>query len=77
VRTIATLFDLSERYQRTALDARRRQTQSREEHAGMMEALRRHDLELLSQRLKAHNRGTQEQVCALLAEGGAGAHPAQ
>jgi hypothetical protein len=31
-----------------------------------MEALRARDLELLSQRLKAHNRGTQEQVCAIL-----------
>jgi hypothetical protein len=28
--------------------------------------LRAGDLELLSQRLKAHNRGTQEQVCAML-----------
>ncbi|WP_274631329.1 hypothetical protein [Arvimicrobium flavum] len=32
----------------------------------MMDALRARDLELLSQRLKAHNRGTQEQVCAML-----------
>ncbi len=66
LRTITTLFDLSERYQRTALNSERRQNQSRDEHAAMMDALRAHDLELLSQRLKAHNLGTQEQVCALL-----------
>lgn len=67
LRTITTLFDLSERYQRTALNSARRQTRSRDEHAAMMDALRSGDLELLSQRLKAHNRGTQEQVCAILA----------
>lgn len=67
LRTIVTLFDLSERYQRTALTAASRQNQSREEHEGMMEALRAGDLELLSARLRAHNRGTQDQVCALLA----------
>lgn len=70
LRTIATLFDLSERYQRTALNTERRQSQSREEHAAMMDALRAKDLELLSERLKAHNRGTQEQVCALLTANG-------
>lgn len=70
LRTIATLFDLSERYQRTALNTERRQNQSREEHAAMMDALRAKDLELLSERLKAHNRGTQEQVCALLTANG-------
>nr|WP_272951421.1 GntR family transcriptional regulator [Sinorhizobium medicae] len=67
LRTITTLFDLSERYQRTALHSARRQTRSRDEHAEMMDALRSGDLELLSQRLKAHNRGTQEEVCAMLA----------
>ena len=67
LRTIATLFDLSERYQRTALNMERRQNQSREEHAAMMAALRARDLELLSERMKAHNRGTEQQVCALLA----------
>ena len=67
LRTITTLFDLSERYQRTALIAARRQVCSRDEHAGMMDALRAGDLELLCQRLKAHNRGTQEQVCTMLA----------
>lgn len=66
LRTITTLFDLSERYQRTALNSERRQNQSRDEHAAMMDALRAGDLELLSRRLKAHNLGTQEQVCALL-----------
>jgi DNA-binding GntR family transcriptional regulator len=66
LRTIVTLFDLSERYQRTALTAERRQNQSREEHAAMMEALRAGDLDLLSQRLRSHNKGTQQQVCALL-----------
>ena len=66
LRTITTLFDLSERYQRTALNSERRQNKSRDEHAAMMEALRAGDLELLSRRLKAHNLGTQEQVCALL-----------
>lgn len=66
LRTITTLFDLSERYQRTALNTERRRIQSREEHAAMMDALRVKDLELLSQRLRAHNRGTLEQVCALL-----------
>lgn len=70
VRTIATLFDLSERYQRTALNTKKRQGQSREEHAAMMDALRARDLELLSARLKAHNRGTQEQVRALLGGNG-------
>ena len=67
LRTIVTLFDLSERYQRTALTAERRQSQSRDEHASMMDALRARDLDLLSKRLRAHNRGTQEQVCTLLA----------
>lgn len=66
LRTITTLFDLSERYQRTALNSSRRQKRSRDEHAGMMDALRAGDLELLSQRLKAHNRGTQDQVCEML-----------
>ena len=68
LRTITTLFDLSERYQRTALHSARRQNRSRDEHAAMMDALRGGDLELLSRRLKAHNRGTQEQVCAMLAQ---------
>lgn len=72
LRTIATLFDLSERYQRTALNTSRRQNQSRDEHAAMMDALRAGDLELLSERLKAHNQGTQEQVRALLTEPKAG-----
>ena len=67
LRTIITLFDLSVRYQRTALTAERRQSQSRDEHASMMDALRARDLDLLSKRLRAHNRGTQEQVCTLLA----------
>jgi DNA-binding GntR family transcriptional regulator len=66
LRTIITLFDLSERYQRTALVDQRRQNESREEHAAMMAALHARDLDLLSQRLRAHNRGTQEQVCSLL-----------
>ncbi len=66
LRTIITLFDLSERYQRTALIDQRRQNESREEHAAMMAALHARDLDLLSQRLRAHNRGTQEQVCSLL-----------
>ena len=66
LRTIATLFDLSERYQRTALNMERRQNQSREEHAAMMAALRAKELESLSERMKAHNRGTEQQVCALL-----------
>lgn len=66
LRTIVTLFDLSERYQRTALTAERRQNQSHEEHAAMMAALHARDLDLLSERLRAHNRGTQEQVCSLL-----------
>lgn len=67
LRTITTLFDLSERYQRTALNSARRQNNSRDEHAAMMDALRAGDLDLLSERLKAHNRGTQDQVCAMLA----------
>jgi DNA-binding GntR family transcriptional regulator len=66
-RTITTLFDLSERYQRTALNTQPRRDQSRKEHAGMMDALHARDLELLSERMKAHNRGTQQQVCVLLA----------
>ena len=66
LRTVMTLFDLSERYQRTALTAARRQNQSREEHAAMMDALRTGDLDLLSQRLRSHNRGTHDQVCSLL-----------
>lgn len=74
LRTITTLFDLSERYQRTALNSERRQSQSRDEHAAMMDALRAGDLELLSQRLKAHNRGTQQQVCALLSASEAAAN---
>lgn len=71
LRTIATLFDLSERYQRTALNTEQRKFKSREEHAAMMDALRARDLEQLAQQLKAHNRGTQEVVCALLPANGA------
>ena len=67
MRTITTLFDLSERYQRTALNMQRRQNQSREEHAAMMDALRARDLERLRDRLKAHNRGTEQEVRTLLA----------
>jgi DNA-binding GntR family transcriptional regulator len=68
LRTIATLFDLSERYQRTALNTKRRRDQSSREHAAMMDALRDGDLQLLSDRLKDHNRGTLEQVRALLTD---------
>ena len=68
LRTITTLFDLSERYQRTALNSSRRQGNSREEHAAIMEALLAGDLELLSAALRKHNRGTREQVCEMLAE---------
>ncbi|CAH1692977.1 HTH gntR-type domain-containing protein [Hyphomicrobiales bacterium] len=66
LRTTTTLFDLSERYQRTALTSAHRQNQSSDEHAGMMDALHAGDLERLSERLKAHNRGTLEQVRTLL-----------
>jgi DNA-binding GntR family transcriptional regulator len=66
LRTIATLFDLSERYQRTALNTEQRKFKSRAEHAAMMDAVQAKDLEQLSQQLKAHNRGTQEVVCAML-----------
>lgn len=66
LRTIVTLFDLSERYQRTALNAASRQNRSREEHEAIMEALRDGDLELLCARIRAHNHGTMDQVCAML-----------
>jgi DNA-binding GntR family transcriptional regulator len=59
LRSIATLFDLSERYQRTALQYRTRIEQSNIEHAAMVRALGEPGPEKLIEVITAHNAGTQ------------------
>lgn len=62
LRTIASLFDLSERYQRTALNDQRRIDRSQREHKAMMKALSAGDRDQLLALITAHNEGTQAMV---------------
>lgn len=62
LRTIATLFDLSERYQRTALANPERIARSRREHDAMAAAVRRSDWPKLAKLVSGHNQGTRATV---------------
>jgi DNA-binding GntR family transcriptional regulator len=59
---VTMLFDLSERYQRTALQQAVRSDQSRREHADMAAALAGGDLEGLVALVERHNAGTSKIV---------------
>lgn len=61
-RCIVTLFDLSERYQRTALRHAGRVARSVDDHARMMDAIRRRDREGLEALVIEHNQGTKDTV---------------
>lgn len=62
LRNIISLFDLSERYQRTALLHEMRIKRSTQDHAEMVEAIERGDCNQLIALLTAHNAGTQATV---------------
>ncbi len=62
LRNIISLFDLSERYQRTALLHEMRIKRSAQDHAEMVEAIERGDCNQLIALLTAHNSGTQATV---------------
>jgi DNA-binding GntR family transcriptional regulator len=64
LRTITSLFDLSERYQRTALHHKRRVDRSHRDHKAMMKALAADDCDQLLSLITAHNEGTQAMVRA-------------
>ena len=61
-RCIVTLFDLSERYQRTALRHAGRIVRSVDDHAHMMDAIHRRDKEALKALIIEHNQGTKNTV---------------
>ncbi|KAB2919383.1 MAG: GntR family transcriptional regulator [Hyphomicrobiaceae bacterium] len=62
MRSIVTLFDLSERYQRTALHYESRHKRSKREHERMVRALEDGDCDALISAIKAHNSGSQATV---------------
>ncbi|MBM0205420.1 GntR family transcriptional regulator [Micromonospora sp. STR1s_5] len=62
LRTIISLFDLSERYQRAALQETDRAERSQQDHAAMVEAIGRGDAKRLRELAAAHNAGTQATV---------------
>lgn len=62
VRTVESLFDLSERYQRTSLVQPGRMKRSNEDHAEMVEAIRARDCERLIGLIENHNSLTQKAV---------------
>lgn len=64
LRTVASLFDLSERYQRTALVDAARQEQSRRQHVAMMQAVAAGDRDRLLSLVASHNAGTEQAVRA-------------
>jgi len=64
LRTIVAFFDLSERYQRTALQDAARLEASGRDHGQMMLALDAHDLDRLAALIEHHNMGTRETVAA-------------
>lgn len=65
-RTIVSLFDLSERYQRTSLQQPGRLTQSSLDHRNMIEAIKRNEKDELIRLILNHNALTQEAVRLLL-----------
>lgn len=56
------MFDLSERYQRTALHYESRHRRSKREHNRMIRALEDGDRDALIAAIEAHNSGTQATV---------------
>ena len=64
LRTITSLFDLSERYQRAGLVHPTRQAQSQRDHRAMMEAIASGDGDQLLSLVISHNDGTQATVRA-------------
>lgn len=64
MRSLVALFDLSERYQRTALHHESRHKRSRREHERMLRALEDGDRDALIEAIEAHNSGTQATVRA-------------
>ncbi len=62
LRMIVTLFNLSERYQRTALRYTSRLARSTQDHAQMVEAIRDRDQPTLLGLIERHNVGTQSTV---------------
>ncbi len=62
VRTVESLFDLSERYQRTSLSQPGRMQRSNEDHAQMVEAIRARDALRLVKLIGQHNELTQQAV---------------
>lgn len=62
VRTIESLFDLSERYQRTSLAQPGRMKRSNDDHAEMVEAIRAGKPEQLIELIEEHNSLTQKAV---------------
>ncbi len=59
IRTVESLFDLSERYQRTSLAQPGRMTRSNQDHAQMVEAIRQRDGKRLAELVAEHNQLTQ------------------
>jgi DNA-binding GntR family transcriptional regulator len=64
LRTITSLFDLSERYQRAALHQATRQSTSNRDHHEMMRAVATGDRDRLLALAATHNEGTQATVRA-------------
>lgn len=62
VRTTESLFDLSERYQRTSLAQPGRMQRSNQDHAQMVEAIRTRDVERLIELIGQHNQLTKAAV---------------
>lgn len=71
-RVIESLFQLSERYQRTALMHQSRATRAREEHLSMIDAVASGTLESLLGICARHNTGTMATVSASLGAPGPG-----
>lgn len=68
IRVIASLFQLSERYQRTALMTEKRHSASTDEHRAMLESIADNDIESLMSACRNHNLGTMSTVQSLLEE---------
>lgn len=66
IRVIDTLFQLSERYQRTALMVKARSTTSADEHRAMLDVIRSGDVDTLIATCSAHNTGTMQTVKSAL-----------
>jgi DNA-binding GntR family transcriptional regulator len=71
VRTVESLFDLSERYQRTSLVQPGRMKRSNEDHAEMVEAIRAGNSARLIELIEGHNSLTQKAVRTKLKGAGA------